>query len=309
MAEVKDIPPRGGADLMIRGLQKHIGVPEDINIINSACNPSLVDEDKINVLWQHIPADQELVAGMRDKYFLRTIDAFVYVSHWQHEKFRYLHQIPLDNAVVIKNAIDPIEFLPKPSGDKIKLIHTSVPYRGLDILLDSIELLSRDDIELDVYSSTIIYGSEYAKSEGGKYEPILNRARKMRGVNLIGYASNADVRKALQQAHIFAYPCIFEETACLSMIEAGAAGCKMVATNIGGLPETGSEWATLVPIQATREALVRSYASVLNDTIDICKSGFSGDEEQSEFYNRNYSWDNRAPQWHKLFDYVLTQNL
>jgi glycosyltransferase involved in cell wall biosynthesis len=144
-----------------------------------------------------------------------------------------------------------------------------------------------------------------AKFEGGKYEPILNRARKMKGVNLIGYVPNDEVCKALQQAHIFAYPCVFEETACLSMIEAGAAGCKLVTTNIGGLPETGSEWATLVPIQASREELVMSYASVLNDTIDKCKT-FKGDEKQSEFYNTNYSWDKRGPEWERLFNALAT---
>lgn len=302
MAKVKEIPPRGGADIMIEGLKKHVEIPENINIINSICDERLIDPDKINVLWQHIPADQEFVMnGIRDKYFLRQVDAFVYVSHWQHEKYRYIHQIPLENAVVIKNAIEPIEFVERPTDGKIKLIHTSVPYRGLDILLDVFELLNRDDIELDVYSSTIIYGSDYAKFEGGKYEPILNRARKMKGVNLIGYAPNEDVRKALQQAHIFAYPCIFEETACLSMIEAGAAGCKLVTTNIGGLPETGSEFAVLVPIQASREAIVASYATTLNQTIDECK-GFAGDKEQSDFYNRMYSWNKRSLDWQRLFD-------
>ena len=305
MAEVTTIPPRGGADIMIEGLNKHVGIPENVNVINSVCNESVIDADKKNLLWQHIPADQEVVAGMRDKYFTRMIDAYVYVSHWQHEKFRYIHQVPLNNAIVIKNAIEPIEFVERPVGNKIKLIHTSVPYRGLEILLDTMEALNRDDIELDVYSSTIIYGSDYAKFEGGKYEPILNRARKMKGVNLIGYTPNEEVRKALQEAHIFAYPCIFEETACLSMIEAGAAGCKLVTTNIGGLPETGSEWATLVPIQASREELVMSYASVLNDAIDSCKT-FKGDEEQSEFYNTNYSWDKRGPEWERLFNVLAT---
>lgn len=302
MAEVKTVPPRGGADLMIEGLKNHLHIPEGINIINSVCDERLVDLDKTNILWQHIPADQQLVAEIRNKHFVRMIDAFVYVSHWQHEKFRYIHQIPLENSVVIKNAIDPIPFVKKATGGKIKLIHTSVPYRGLDVLLDAIRLIDRDDIELDVYSSTIIYGSDYAKFEGGKFEPILNKARKTNGVNLIGYAPNEEVREALQQAHIFAYPCIFEETACLSMIEAGAAGCKMVTTNIGGLPETGSEFARFVPIQATHEDLVASYASILNQTIDFCKNGFCGDERQSDFYNTFYSWEKRIADWERLFN-------
>jgi glycosyltransferase involved in cell wall biosynthesis len=85
------------------------------------------------------------------------------------------------------------------------------------------------------------------------------------------------------------------------MIEAGAAGCKLVTTNIGGLAETGSEFATLVPIQASREELVMSYASALNREIDECKT-FKGDEKQSEFYNTNYSWEKRKPEWERLFD-------
>lgn len=292
---------------MLEGLHRHVAVPDEIHLINSVCREDLVDVDKINVLWQHIPADQPLVMGMRDKFFVRMIDAFVYVSHWQHEKFRYIHQIPLENAVVIKNAIEPIEFTPRETGDKIRLIYTSVPYRGLEVLLSAIDLLDRDDIELDVFSSSVIYGPDFARIEGPRFQHILDRAAETRGVNLRGYAPNHEVRAALQQAHIFAYPCIFEETACLSLIEAGAAGCKMVATNIGGLPESSCEFATLVPIQASEQALVSNYAAALNATIEDCiATRFRGDERQSQFFNAAYAWQRRAPEWERLF-YSLIQ--
>lgn len=299
-----NIDPLGGEDIMLDKLAKYVDLEKyNVNIINSKCRKELIDLDKRNVLWQHIPADQQAVQGIRDKYFNRMLDAYVYVSHWQHEKFRYIHQIPLENAYVIKNAIEPIELIEKPK-DKIKLIYTSMPYRGLSILLDAFEMLNRNDVELDVYSSTTIYGKEYVEYEGDKYEAMFERARNMKGVNYMGYAPHEEIIKALQESHIFAYPCIFEETACLSMIEAGAAGCNLVVTNIGGLPETGSMYATFVPIQSTEEMLIETYAKALNETIDNYWSDKNQThlKEQSAFYNKHYSWETRKDEWIRLLD-------
>lgn len=298
------IDPKGGEDIMLSQLAKYVDLDKyNVNIINSKCRKELIDLDKRNILWQHVPADQQAVQGIRDKYFNRMVDAYVYVSHWQHEKFRYIHQIPLENAYVIKNSIEPIEFIKKPK-DKIKLIFTSMPYRGLDILLKAFEVLNRNDVELDVYSSTEIYGKEYVEHEGDKYEDMFERARNMKNVNYMGYAPHEDIIKAFQSAHIFAYPCIFEETACLSMIEAGAAGCNLVTTNIGGLPETGSIFAKLVPIQADEEILINNFAKALNETIDNywSESNQKFIKEQSDFYNKHYDWNIRKDEWIKLLD-------
>ena len=303
------IDPLGGEDIMLANLAKYVDLDKyNLNIINSKCRKELIDLDKNNLLWQHVPANQQVVAGIRDKYFNRMVDAYVYVSHWQHEKFRYIHQIPLDNAYVIKNAIETIEFVEKPK-DKIKLIYTSMPYRGLSVLLDAFERLNRNDIELDIYSSTTIYGKEYVEYEGDRYEEMFERARNMKNVNYIGYATHEDVIKALQSAHIFAYPCIFEETACLSMIEAGAAGCNLVVTNIGGLPETGSVFAKLVPIQASEELIIETYASALNETIDSywTEENQAFIKKQSDFYNEHYSWETRKHEWVALFDKLFKE--
>lgn len=288
--------PMGGSDLMLEGLKRHVNL-DGINIIQSVCDERFIDPDKKNILWQHLPADQPFVQGVRDKYFQRQLDASVYVSHWQHEKYRWMHQIPLDTVFVIKNAIEPIEFIAKPKG-KIKIIYASAPYRGLDVMLDAFSMLDRTDVELDVYSSTTIYGKDYVEYEGDKYEPLFKRAREMKNVNYIGYVPNAELIKAMQEAHILAYPCIFEETSCLTVIEAGAAGCRLVTTNIGALAETGSEFARLVPIQAEYKGIVASYAQALNEEIDNIGS-FDG-AFQSEFYNKNYGWDNRAKEWNAL---------
>lgn len=304
----KTFSAKGGTELMRDALYKHTKLAEyeNINLILSTPDINKIKYTKHNLLWQHLSYTDESLAPLRDQAFMKSIGFQVYVSHWQYEKFRYIYQIPLDNSYVIKNAIEPIENKPKEKDGKLKLIYASTPFRGLDIILDVFELLNRSDIELDVYSSTAVYGSGYAAHVGAQYELLFDRARNMPGVNYKGYASNEDVRKAMQEAHILAYPSIFEETSCLVMIEAGAAGCNLVTTNLGALYETGAEYAKMIPIQSERETLVRNYAKALEESIDSYwdKANQEMLKKQSEYYNEFYSWERRSKEWNTLFDKI-----
>jgi glycosyltransferase involved in cell wall biosynthesis len=128
----------------------------------------------------------------------------------------------------------------------------------------------------------------------------------MKNVNYMGYAKNEDIHKALQEANIFAYPSVFEETCCLAMVEAGAAGCDMLTTDLGALFETGSEYAKMISIQAIKEQLVKNYTKALNDTIDGYwnKENQNKLKEQSDFYNKYYDWNKRKDEWNILLDKV-----
>lgn len=299
------VPARGGTEILKDGLIKYTKFNEyDINLILSNPNFDKIRYTKRNLLWQHLNYSDESLSLIKDPAFMKSIDASVYVSHWQLEKFRYLFQIPLENAYVIRNAIEPIDFIKKSKNEKIKLIYTSTPFRGLSILLDVMDILSRNDIELDVYSSTSVYGSGYEAHYYGIYDDLFNRARQTKNVNYMGYASNEEIHKALQKAHIFTYPSIFEETACLSMIEAGAAGCNLVTTDIGALPETGSMFAKMITIKPSDKQIAKSYAELLNNVIDNywLPSNQNLIKQQSDFYNQFYNWETRALEWNRLFN-------
>lgn len=306
MAEVNEwLPPRGGSDIMEEGLRKRINFDDyGANLILSRCDEGLIDLDKKNILWQHLNYNEPLTQGMLNKYFVRSVDAFVYVSHWQYEKFRYVYSVPTEDVYIIKNAIEPIEFINRPKGEKIRLIYTSAPFRGLDVLLDAFELLNRDDVELDVYSSTIVYGTDYDKEHSQAYEDLFNRARSMRGVNYYGYANNKDIIKALQQSHIFAYPSVFEETCCLAMIEAGAAGCSIVSHNLGAIYETASEWGTLLPVRVDHTLMATHFANALNEQINSYSNNINLLKKQSEYFNFYYSWDRITSQWDNMLDII-----
>jgi glycosyltransferase involved in cell wall biosynthesis len=300
-----NFPASGGSELLKNALleKSSLSSRDNINLIMSIPDIKNIKYSKQNILWQHLNHREPTLGQLTDRAFVDSVDAFVYVSNWQYEKYMYSFDIPTKNAHVIKNAINPIELIAKPK-EKIKLIYTSTPYRGLDILLEAFSRLDRDDVELDIYSSTIIYGSGFAEHVGDEFEPLFERARNMKNVNYMGYATNEEIHKALQEAHIFAYPSIFEETSCLALIEAGAAGCSLVTTNFGALYETGSEYAKFVTMQKTVDKLVSNFTNALNEAIDSYwdKSNQKLLKEQSAFYNKFYSWDTRIPEWERLFD-------
>jgi glycosyltransferase involved in cell wall biosynthesis len=299
---------KGGTELLVDGLKKHTNINEydNINLLISTPNADKLRYTKKNVLWQHLNYSDESLVPMRDPAFMKAINATVYVSHWQLEKFRYLFQVPLSNAHVIRNAIEPIEYKEKPRDGKLKLIYTSTPFRGLSILLDVMEMIGRDDVELDIYSSTDIYSSGYTQVYGNMYADLFDRAMSMKNVNYHGYAQNKDVHKALQESHILAYPSIFEETACLAMIEAGAAGCSLVTTDLGALPETGSMYAKMMTIKSDEIDIKVSYAQHLNQAINDYwdKSNQELLKEQSDYFNKFYSWERRAKEWNEFFEKV-----
>lgn len=295
--------PLGGTEILYNNLVKYVNKDwqETANLILSRCDPVLIDPSKINVLWQHVMTDQGVTVGMNYPEFVNNIDHYVYVSNWQLNKFKEKYDIEHCNNHVIRNAIPPIDYIEKPK-DKIRLIYTSMPFRGLDILLDAFQLINNNDVELHVYSSNIIYGKDYSTNVGNAFEPLFHRCKTMKNVVYKGYAMNKAIHKAVQQAHILAYPSIFEETSCLAAIEAGAAGCKIVTTDYGALRETCGDWAAYIDFTTNRQELVHNYAEILKKEID--NYGSTCYNKQSKWFNENYSWVNRADEWNQFFNNI-----
>ena len=302
--------PKGGTEILKEQLIAQL--PEEsldgINLIGSICHPSLVKEDKINILWQHLSYDQPNVRLMQDRKFVDSIDYFIYVSHWQYNRFREIYKIPEYKSFVIKNATHAFDTVEKQKDNKIKLLYTSTPWRGLAVLIKSIEILNktREDFEVDIYSSTKIYGSKFDENEKDKFEVLFDKCKNTPNVNYLGYADNDSVRAAVQRAHIYAYPSIFEETSCLAVIEAMSAGCHVVTTNYGALPETCGEFATMIEFDSSGQNLIERYAETLNSVIDNYKNNLYKDdlEMQIKYYNKNYSWETRIQEWKNFLNYV-----
>ena len=301
-----NFPPRGGTELLIENLIKYCGNEWqqwcDIHLI--APINTKIQKNKTTVLWCHLNTENENVQGLRDKSVLEQFDWFIFVSHHQYQEFQRVFGVMPERCVVIKNAIEPIENKQK-SKDKIKLIYTSMPWRGLDILLDAVELVDRD-FELDVYSSLRIYGSEYERQAMPQYAALFERAKNQPKVNYYGYATNEKVKLALLDSHLFTYPSVFAETSCLSAIEAGAAGCSLVTTNLGALPETCAGFADYVSFTTNRDWLVSEFANKITSAIDDfwLDTNQQKLQLQSNYFQDLFSWNRRKTEWNNFFQRI-----
>jgi UDP-glucose:(glucosyl)LPS alpha-1,2-glucosyltransferase len=291
--------PRGGTEILWSNFCKYVNksLRDRVNIILSDCRRELLRQDVPNILWHHVDTNQAVARGLSDPEFVGRLSKIVFVSDWQKQKHIKEFNLPENICTVLLNAVEPVEFVPKPKSAKLKLIYTSTPWRGLELLVESFKLLNRHDVELDVYSSTVIYGVNFMKNE---YEWLFNRCRQTPGINYRGYAANKAVIKAGQSAHIFSYPSVFAETSCLAAIEAGITGCKILTTDLGALPETCGIWAKYVDYDENYQKLIANYAEALYGVIDNYWSNQESLYEQHLWFNKTYNWVSRADEWNNL---------
>lgn len=230
----------GGTEIMCRLLYDGT-VPrallEKINLIPSRVRH--IDPNKLNVLVLHdLPEDPE-AQFLKEEENVKKFDAIVFVSNWQREQFHDKLGLKYQHSIVIENAITPFpdSALQKPKDGPIRLIYTPTPHRGLEILVPVFESLVAEghDIVLDVFSSFELYGWG---QRDAPYQALFSQCRSNPRITYHGARPNAEVRAALEQTHIFAYPSIWKETSCLCLIEAMSAGCSVVAPFYGALTET-----------------------------------------------------------------------
>jgi len=293
--------PMGGTELMYNELIRRIdnSVLDNVSIFNY---PTYADVNKKTIYWNQLSYDQQSVMFLKEAGSIDVIDHFVFVSHWQSEIFRKTFNIPGYKTSVIKNACIGVSKRKGGKRDKLKICYTSTPWRGLDILLGAWELLNPQNCELHIFSDTKIYGADFANNEENKYQYLYDKAKSLNGVVYRGTISNEELRNELGEFDILAYPSTFEETSCISVIDALSAGLRVVCSNLGALPETTEGWARMYPYLANPELHIRKFANILNEEINFVFSG--GFDEisliQSTIYSNRWSWDRRIIEWNQL---------
>ena len=294
----------GGSENQLRLLLKYLPDEsfKDINLILNNTNNDLIEKDKINILWMQHFVNQEEVKNLESKDYVNKLDHIVFNSNWNFEKFQYQFKIPESKSIVIKNAIENIAPSKKPT-DKINLIYHTTPWRGLVHLLKIFKNLNLQNVELNICSSTIIYGKKFDSILGKQYENIFRECKNTKNVNYLGFVENNKIINLLKSMHIYAFPSVWPETSCISAIEAMAAGCEIVSSNLGALYETCAPFGTFVTFDRNFENFEKKYQKVLENSI---KNFWSEENQkkiklQQETINLTYSWSVRSKEWLTFF--------
>lgn len=262
------------------------------------------------VLWQHLTHNQPVVFGLSSQAVRSAIDAFVFVSNWQMKNFLEKFNLNKKKCRIIKNAISPT-FENIFSDDKSILKHkdsvlayTSTPFRGLESLLFMFPEIKRrvPKVILKVFSSMDVYQKK--DEEKKQYQYLYDLCKKTDGVEYIGSISQTRLAQELKSTMLLTYPTAWAETSCIATMEALAAGCKVVTTDLAALPETSEGFAYLVPAnnchKDNREMFINYTVKTLTRLINLDKSLDIELIKQTKFYNQNYIWEKRAIEWEKL---------
>ena len=222
-------------------------------------------KDKIQLLYMH----HDITIDFIKKYFSNiknidaTINGYIFVSHWQKNRFIQYYQLNPEKCHVIQNAIHPmIDYKCKTMHKTPTIIFVSSPYRGLIPLLTLFDLIlsTFPNITLKVFSSFSIENTSQRNyipitmdflesisisSLDKHYLPIYKHMIQHKHIDYYGNVPQHVLFNHMQESMIYVYPCSFPETCCTSVLEAMAHRCFVVSSDIGALRETTNNMAYL----------------------------------------------------------------
>lgn len=291
----------GGTESVKRELSKRLpeGLADDFQIICSRVRN--LEEDKIRVYWLHdLPEDPE-TSHLKDVDSRNRFHKLVFCGNWQYNRYQLVLGVPYDsNSMVIDTPIDPAPTVKK-EFDKIRLIYTSTPQRGLELLVPVFEALAKKykNIHLDVFSSFKIYGWGEADQ---RYEKLYERIKNHPQMTYHGFQPNEVVKEYLLKAHIHAYPSIWLECNSRSVIEAMSAGVICVHPNYGGLTDTSGN------LNFTYQGDVdpNKHANIFYSALDHAISVVEKEDVQNYaklvkvYADSRFAWSRIVSQWTDL---------
>ncbi|HTU25323.1 MAG TPA: glycosyltransferase family 4 protein [Pirellulales bacterium] len=261
------------------------------------------------VLWTQHATDQSAVRPLAQSEVAALVDHFVFVSRWQQAGYQQEFGLPVGRCHILRNAVSPAfagMFADGRSALAAKtwpprLAYTSTPFRGLDILLEVFPAIRAEvpGTTLEVYSSMQVYKLA-AGRDSAEYGHLYQRAAATEGVEYVGSLPQGELAEAMRGVALLAYPNTFAETSCIAVMEALAAGCRVVTSDWGALAETTAGFARLVPtgdVATYRRQFTRAVVGVLREQASDPAAAQQHLDRQLAHVEHECTWPRRAAQW------------
>jgi glycosyltransferase involved in cell wall biosynthesis len=230
--------------------------------------------------------------GFGDKRVANLIDALLPKSQWQGEKFFQEAAYPLKKMWVLPNGVHLDNFKQPQKRERHHLIYASTPLRGVNNLAPIFLALKKKypDLELYIYSSFDRYDKE---EDDTSFEHELRFLKNIPGCHVHKSILQKDLALQLMRSRVLIYPTAFLETCSNVTLEAQAAGCVPVTSDLASLPETVGDAGILIrglPGESSYDRLfLEAVDCLLSDDALFNKLSERGKEKM-----RNCDWKDRA---------------
>jgi glycosyltransferase involved in cell wall biosynthesis len=234
-------------------------------------------------------------------------DHLVLVSEWQAKGYREVFGLDPARIEILGNAISPAfeNLYPEPRAVAEQkpwppvLCYTSTPFRGLEVLLKAFPRIRAaiPGTRLRVFSSMSVYG---VGAEQDPFAVLYDQCRQTEGVEYVGSVSQVALAEALRGATCLAYPNTFAEGFCIAVLEAMAAGCLVITSDLGALRDTTAGFGHLLVPHPDKDKHAELYAEF---AVRVLKAFRASREarcrlgEQVVAVNRTGTWPVRAREW------------
>lgn len=231
--------------------------------------------------------------GIGDRRVIKRLDSLLGVSMQQVKLLCEYSGYPVSKTWVLRNGIH----LPFFEGEEVRnpkrLIYSSTPERGLKNMPAIFKTLKQKhpDLELHVFSSMDRYSTSWTPN----YDPtkdvikrwdnpgiqypevsqIMKDLSSLPGCFMYGSILQKQLAREFMKSAILTYPSNFNESSCITAMEAMMAGCPVVTTDMGALRETIGEAGILIQevpdSQAYHEKFVNAVDMLLTDQAEYQK--------------------------------------
>jgi glycosyltransferase involved in cell wall biosynthesis len=188
-------------------------------------------------------------------------DLFLFESTYVADLFRAKIGRPRAMVRIVRNGVSEAEFEPTetaPDATDLVCVGELRPVKAIDVLIEALAILKHSGRRV----SATIAGE-------GPEGPKLKAQAEMLGVaDQVRFIGHCPARKAFAQGRIFVIPSRAESLPYV-VLEAGAAGMPIIASEVGGMAEIfGPEARHLIPPNDVG-ALVRALKDALDDPTDV----------------------------------------
>jgi glycosyltransferase involved in cell wall biosynthesis/GT2 family glycosyltransferase len=288
-------------------LQEHYQFPENV-FVSHLPEELKKSNHPYKILWAHHAYDQPVLLNFDHT----TVDHIVSPSQWNKDHFIKYLNVPEHKITVIPNGVADIF---THSTQKTKtMIFASIPYKGLEVLSKIIPLIHQvhPDTKFKIFSSMSLYGPS-----NDSFIELYEHLKTLPNVEYSPVVDREELVKHYQESAFFIHPNIWEETFCVSMVEAMKCGAYPIITDIGALAEVaGEKNATVVPIEGDNTSKGwKVTENFLVNFANACCLALDYYEKEPKFYQdvskiisdyvtEKYDWKNIAQEWETLISNI-----